>query len=291
MGYIYLITATLLWSFVGVLVKFASTMFSSSVITFGRFFFGSVFLGLFMKAKGMKITLYLKDKWIWIGVTGKCLNYILENIAVRIGYAYSNVIIYPIQSIFMLVMAFIILKEKIQSSKIVASIFCLIGVFLVSWKGMTLSELFGGDLLSSVLLVFSAIGSGIHTTSQKYLVNSIDSGNMNFSIFLLSSIFTFIPVPFAFEFTGTPNLPAVLSVMGLGFITGISFYLQAEALKRVSFLATGIISNSSVIFTLIWSSLFLKEDINAYVLTGVAILLIGMVLISIEKQKPAAGCR
>ncbi|HEY8420299.1 MAG TPA: DMT family transporter [Thermoclostridium sp.] len=287
MGYLYIIIATLLWSFVGVMVKSASSMFSSSLITFGRFLFGFIFLALFMKAKGRKISIHWKDKWIWIGVIGKSMNYIFENIAIRIGYAYSNIIIWPVQSVFLLIMAFVIFREKITAVKIAASIFCMVGVFLVSWKGMSLAELFNGNLLSSILLIFAAIGAGIHVTSQKALVASIDSGNMNFSIFLLSSMVTFIPVPFASNFTGNTNMSAILSLLGLGLVTGVSFYLNAEALKRISFLAAGIISNTSVLFTLLWSRLFLDEYMNSYVISGVIILLIGMILIGIQKPVTA----
>lgn len=285
MGYLYLIIATLLWSFVGVMVKSASTMFPSSIITLGRFLFGFTFLGLFMKAKGIKITVHWKNKWIWIGVLGKSLNYIFENIAIGIGYAYSNVIIWPVQSVFLMIIAFFLFKEKITPIKAIASVFCLTGVFFVSWKGAPLSELFSGGLLSSVLLVFAAIGAGIHITSQKALVNSIDSSNMNFSVFLLASLITFIPVPFTFQITGNANVLAILSILGLGLVTGVSFYLQAEALKKVSFLAAGIVCNTTVLFTLLWSRLFLEESLNSYVITGVIILLIGMILISIQKPK------
>lgn len=287
MGYLYIIIATLLWSFVGVMVKSASTMFSSSIITFGRFLFGFIFLGIFMKATGRKISFHYRNKWIWIGVMGKSLNYIFENIAIGIGYAYSNIIIWPVQAVFFMIMAFILFKEKITPVKIIASVFCLVGVFLVSWKGMPLSELIGGNLLSSVLLIFASFGAGIHVTSQKALIDSIDSGNMNFSVFLLASMITFIPVPFTPVFTGNASLPAVLSLIGLGVVTGVSFYLNAEALKRISFLATGIISNTSVLFTLLWSRLFLDEYMNSYVISGVVILLIGMILIGTRKPDTA----
>ena len=43
MGYLLLFLATLLWSFVGILVKSASTMADSTVITYARFGFGIVF--------------------------------------------------------------------------------------------------------------------------------------------------------------------------------------------------------------------------------------------------------
>ena len=107
---------------------------------------------------------------------------------------------------------------------------------------------------------------------------------MNFSVFLLSSILTFVQVPFNLHLTGNVNIYAILSLVGLGLVTGVSFYLQAEALKKVSFLTVGIVSNTSVLFTLLWSKLFLNEHMNSYIIAGATILLIGMILISIQKD-------
>ena len=121
MAYLYLIIATLMWSFVGVMVKSASAVFPSSVITLGRFFFGFIFLGIFMKFNRKDLILYWKNNWIWIGVTGKSLNYIFENIAISIGFAYSNVVVWPVQAVFLMFMAIVLFKETITPLKITAA--------------------------------------------------------------------------------------------------------------------------------------------------------------------------
>lgn len=288
MGYLYMFIATLLWSLVGTMVKTASVMFPSSVITLGRFFFGFIFLGLFMAVKKRKLVLYWKNKWIWIGVLSKSCNYIFENIAIGIGFAYSNVVIWPVQAVFLTLMAVFLFKEKMTPVKVVAMIFCIIGVLFVSWKGMPLSELLGDNLLILILFILAAIGAGVHATSLKKLIGQMDSGNINFTVFLLSSFVTVIPVPFTARFPGGFSWLAILSLVGLGLVTGISFYLNAEALKKISFLTAGIINNTSVLFTLLWSKLFFNESVNGYVITGVVILLAGLVLISLPQKKAAA---
>ncbi|WP_094606027.1 hypothetical protein SPSIL_006930 [Sporomusa silvacetica DSM 10669] len=86
MAYVLLLTAAMMWSFVGVLVKYASMMVDSSTITVCRFLFGVVFLGLLIKINKQEFNLGWKNKWVWIGAIGKCVNYIFENIAISIGF-------------------------------------------------------------------------------------------------------------------------------------------------------------------------------------------------------------
>lgn len=285
MGYLLLLITSLMWSFVGVMVKSASSMVGSSVITLCRFLFGFVFLGIFLLIKEKRINFVWRDKWIWMGVLGKSSNYICENIAITMGVAYGNVIVGPVQAIFLAFVAVLFFKEEMDSAKLVAVILCITGVLLVSWKGMPLKELFGSSLIPTVLFILSAIGSGFHAISQKKLITYMDSGNMNFSVFFLSSVLTAFPVPLTFEFKGNVHLLAIGSLIGLGIVTGASFYIYAEALKKVSFLVATVVSNASIVFTILWAWLFFHETINAYVITGVVILLIGLIIINIPRGK------
>jgi drug/metabolite transporter (DMT)-like permease len=113
--------------------------------------------------------------------------------------------------------------------------------------------------------------------------------NMNYSVFLLSTLLTAIPVPFTFRFTGHISLIPAFALIGLGLITGVSFLIYAEALKRVSFLFATVISNSCVIFTFVWANLFYKETINSYIGAGVVIMLIGLILIVMPRRGKAGA--
>jgi drug/metabolite transporter (DMT)-like permease len=283
-SYLQLFASMLMWSFVGVMVKSASQMVDCGIISFCRFFFGVVFLWLFLLMQRKPIGLYYKDKWIWIGVAGKSLNYILENLAIAIGFVYAQVIVWPVMMIFLTFYAIIFFGEKINSQKTVAIVLCLIGISLVSWKGMPLEKVFGGGLIPTLLLAASAIGGGIHMLASKKLVTRMDSGNLNLSTFFFASLVTVVPMPITFSFSGIFNPWSIASLIGLGFITGMSFYLYAESLRNVPFLVATIISNSCVLFTLVWSRLFYKEDVNGYVISGVIILLSGLIIINIPKK-------
>ncbi|HEX2945986.1 MAG TPA: DMT family transporter [Clostridia bacterium] len=284
MGYLLLFITSLLWSFVGVMVKSASFMADSSVITVSRFIFGVVFLYILMLFKKEKRILYWKQKWIWIGVLGKCCNYIFENIAISNGHAYGNVVVWPVQTIFIAAVSILFFKETLHVRKGAGILLCVTGVVIVSFRGASPSEFFSSGWLTLVLFIFSAIGAGVHLLSQKKLIDSMDPGNMNLSVFLFCSIFTSIPLPFTFHLTGRFSLWSVLSLVGLGFITGLSFYFNAKALKKVPFLTATIISNASLLFTLLWAWLIYGESVNTFILFGAVLLVIGIILANIPDK-------
>ena len=284
MGYIYLVIASLMWSFVGILVKTASSMVDSSVITLCRFFFGAVLLACFLLIKEKRLRVFWRDKWIWVGVIGKSGNYIFENIAITMGFAYGNVVVWPVQAIFLTAVSVLFFQEKMYFRKALAVMLCIAGVILISWRGLPIKQFLGANLIPLGLFAIAAIGAGIHVISQKKLVQNMDSLHMNFSVFLLSSMLTAVPVPFTLKVSSHANILAVCSLVGLGIITGASFYLYAEALKRIPFLIAVTISNISVIFTLIWAWLFFHEVINMYMIAGAAIMLVGLILINIPKD-------
>ena len=280
MQYFLLVVIALMWSFVGIMVKAASGMVGSNVITLCRFLFGVIFLGIYMLIKKEKIKFTWRNKWIWIGVVGKCCNYIFENIAISMGYSYGNIIVGPVQAVFLAFVSVFLFKERMQKSKMVSLFLCILGVFFVSWKGQPLSKFYGIGFVSLILFSISAIGAGVHLMSQKKLMETMQSGSMNFSVFLLCTFITFVPVPFTFKWIGSFSVAAMISLIALGFITGITFYIYANVLKKVSLLPAVIIGNSSVLFTLIWARIFYHDPINSYVVIGAVMILMGIILLN-----------
>lgn len=120
--------------------------------------------------------------------------------------------------------------------------------------------------------------------SQKKLIDTMDPGNLNLNVFLFSAVLTSIPLPFTFQLTGRFSLWSMLSLIGLGFITGLSFYMNAKALKKVSFLTSVIISNTTLLFTLLWSWMFYGESVSGSILFGAVLLVMGIILANIPKK-------
>ena len=110
---------------------------------------------------------------------------------------------------------------------------------------------------------------------------------MNFSIFLLGSLVTFIPVPLDFYWSGHVTGLAVFALIILGFITASSFYIYAMAMKHISFLVAVVVSNSASLFTIMWAGLFLKEPITAYIIVGALSFVAGLIIMNLPTKRVA----
>lgn len=285
MGILLVLLATLGWSLVGILVKLSNTMVDTSVITFARFAVGVLFLAGLLLIKDGKLSLRSNMKWIWLGAAGKSCNYLFENVAISMGYAYGNIIVSPIQMIALMLISLFWLKETVSRKGWYSAALCLVGIVLISWNGQPLDMYMDNSLIITVLFGLSALGSALHVLSQKMLIQHMDSGNMNYSVFFWASVMTAIPLPiYSDGIIGPITAPAVLALIGLGLITGLSFYSFAEGLRRIDFSVAVIISNSMVLFSILWSYLFFKEPITLYILAGALAFIIGLVWLNLPSR-------
>lgn len=285
MGILLLLLSTFMWSFVGILVKSASLMVSPMVITFFRFFIGIIFLAMLVYMIEGKVRIHWKSPWIWAGALGKLVNYVFENIGVSIGYAYGNILVFPLQTLFMVAFSVVILKEGFNLKTALSVLLCIIGVLLVSWNGLPLEEVFQLNAWLTLLFALSAFGATFHFLSQKMLLDRMSSAGMNFSMFVWCSIISAAPLPMYGELTGEVRLWPVVSLILLGAITAFSFYFFAQALRKVSLTVASIFNNASVIFTLIWAWLFFNEPITLYTMTGTFLFVVGMIIVNVPQRR------
>ncbi|MFC6334129.1 DMT family transporter [Paenibacillus septentrionalis] len=281
MGYIMLLLATLAWSFVGVLVKTGTTMVDCAILSFARFFFGVLFLAAYLWLRDGKLQLKFGMKWIWIGAIGKAINYVFENIALYIGYSYGNILVQPVQTVVLLLAAAFMFKETITKRSWAAAALCIIGVLIVGWNGVPFAELMQGGGLTTLLFTIAGVGAAVHVLSQRMLIKSMDNGNMNTSIFIVSTLIVTLPIPFQSEgFIGPVTPWAWGALLLLGFITGFSFLWSAEAIKRVPFSFVAIAGNCTVLFAIFWSYLFFNDPITIYLMVGTFVFVAGLLLLN-----------
>ncbi|URN95821.1 MAG: DMT family transporter [Candidatus Pristimantibacillus lignocellulolyticus] len=283
MGYFLLLLATLAWSFVGVLVKTASTMVDSSIISFARFFFGVICLVIFLYMRDGKLQIRLGMKWIWIGALAKAVNYIFENIALKMGYSYGNILVQPVMTVVLLFAAGLMFKEKISVKGWISAAFCVVGVIVVGWNGTPLDELMSGGALTTLLFTLAGVGAAVHVLSQRMLLKTMDNGNMNLSVFMVSTLMVAAPMPLqSHSVIGPITVWACGALVLLGVITGLSFFWYAEAIKKVPFTVVAIVGNSTVLFGISWSYLFFNDPITIYIIIGTLIFVAGIILLNFK---------
>ena len=292
MGYLLVLLVAVLWSLTGTLVKATGGIFPPEIITFSRFFFGVlVLIPIVLLSRQKPSREIFKNKWIYIGAAGKCLNYFAENYGLSQGFSYGNIIVFPVQSILLILVSALILKEQIKAHHWVAIALCILGVGIISYNGLPLSVFFGPNFRLTLIFILSAIGAGFFLISQKMLLDQYTSGSMNLVMFSLGALIALPPAAAGIPRIGVLSLGPILALIATGVSTGVSFLLSAKAMQKIPFFWLSILQNSSVLFSLLWASLFFQEPITRYIFIGVVLFLCGMVVLNLpgNRGKKSAG--
>ena len=283
-AYACLITASVMWGFVGVLVKVSQPMVDSWTLSFLRFAVGVVFLLVFMRFSKVATRIDLRHPLVWLAAAGKAANYILENLGLSMGPAWGNVIVGPVQTVALVLFAAVLLGERITVKKVFAIACCIIGVLLVKARDP------GGPglpLAIIVLMVCSGLGAAVHVYLTRRLAGSMASMSLNASVFLAAALITALPLPAVGHAMGPVSILPVLAVTGLGLITALSFHFFTLAVRAMPMIQVTIIANIGFLLTPFWSLLFFGTVISWQVLVGIAISLAGIVLVSLPARRPA----
>ena len=286
MGYFYLILQALIFSFGGLLIKGAGTVCSPFILSAFRFLIGTALLLVIMRIRFGKIHLTLTRRLLIIGGACKALHYVGENFGVMRGFSYGGILVWPVQTIAILLFSVMIYKERFTLRVLAGTFFSLLGVALVSWNGADVEVFLSSQAVTLLAFVVAGIGAAGFTISQKKALKEMNSTEMNASMFTYGLLVTMVVlVPTGPHIKGTLNLPGVLSILLLGVITCVGFLLQAEAIKTVPLLVATIIQSSTVLLTVLWGVLFYGDPITVYVLAGTCFFLTGILLINVRPAK------
>ena len=287
MGYIYTLIVTVMFSFVATLGTLAKQWVSAEVVAFSRFFFGAVFIVLYMLISRKRFHFRYNSYWIWFGVLFKVLNYLAENTALSEGYTFGQIIGWPVQAVAILFFSIFMFRETITARAIVGAVLCAAGVFVISWNGRSAADLFadGRTMFFNCLFVIAGICAACFTVAQRKLIDKMDSCNLNLSMFLAASAILGVSLPFTAELTGDFVWTALFGLVALGVVTGIGFILAAEAMKTVPLFLVTIIQSMNVLLTIVWSVLIFHDPVTGWVILGTAIFVVGMVMVNLKERQ------
>ncbi len=201
-------------------------------ITAIRFFIGSLFL-LPFSIRGIiknKVKLNLKDYLLLtgLGVLVICLSMVLLQYAVKIADSPTLIaVIFSSNSIITIALSAIFLKAKLNRTKIIGIILCVIGV-LVS------SDFTGGsNLISVTLALLSAISFSSYTILCKKYMTKVSGVIQSGISFFLGSLVLIIGLLIfkinLFEGISLSTLPELFMVSAV--VTGVGYWAFFEAIR------------------------------------------------------------
>ncbi len=270
----------ILWALLPVVSKLGQTnldnhqfLFWSSLVSF------LIFFGIILPQKKIEtIAKFSVKDWansIFLGFLGSYLYYIL----LYFGYANAQgievLIIQFCWPIFVIFLSIFILREKINSRKVMSVIIGFFGVFLVLSKG-NFGNVHLENLFVDGIVLFAAFVFGLFSVLSKRV--KTDSLSLVTIYFLSATIFSFFPMILFSDFK-LPTRETIMSILLNGaLVNGISYIFWIEALKngKASFIAPFFFL-TPVISTILLILLF-KEPFHLIYLFGMSSVILGGLL-------------
>ena len=183
--------------------------------------------------------------------------------------------------IFSLIIALTIYKEKLQKKELTPFAMILFGMMVLPLafdfyqRGMIFSNIVFGDLL----IILAGLLYAVDINICKYISDRFDAKRITqitslaSGIFAVSLIFAF-QIPFDINFEQIPGI-VVLAIFG----TGISTLFFLIALRLIGAVRTVLIYSTTSVFGIIFSTIFLSEEITIVNLVSIGTVMTGIYLL------------
>ena len=188
------------------------------------------------------------------------------------------------ETLFTVLLALALFKERLKPSGYIAVALVLCGVVIVTTNLQFSSLLMDLKKEGNLLVLASMALWAMDNNLSKIIAHRVDVSRVVQLKSLIGGVVLLLlvislKIPINISLLQVPN---ILLVGIVGF--GLSLYFFLHGLKRVGTVRTMLIYSSSSIFGLIFASLFLHEEIGVYQVLAIVAMLSGIFLIARDRQ-------
>ena len=278
--------SAVVWGASFIATKIALAEISPITIVWLRFLMGVVILGMAVILR-KQFALPNKSEWGYfalLGFLGITFHQWLQSNGLKTSEAGTTAWIVATTPIFMALLGWLILKEKLNGIKILGIVLAFMGVLLVVSHGNIASISIGkfgapGD----VLILISAINWAVFSALSRRGLKTYSASLMIFYVMLLGWIFSSV----LFIGSGTYiEIPALslngwLGVTFLGVLcSGLAYIAWYDALQVLSTANTGVFLYIEPLIAVVVAFFVLGEPITVASLIGGGVILFGVWLVN-----------
>jgi drug/metabolite transporter (DMT)-like permease len=292
--YIEALFAVIVWGASFIATKVALQDASPITIVWLRFLMGVVILGMVVAFR-KQFALPAKKEWGYfalLGFLGITFHQWLQSNALQTSEAGTTAWIVSTTPVFMAVLGWFLLKERLGWTKNLGILLAFVGVLIVISKG-NLGSLsvakFGAA--GDVLILISAINWAVFSVLSRPGLKSHSASLMMFLLMVFGWLFTTL----IFLTTGgLREIPSITlnSWMALGFLgvfcSGLAYVAWYDALKALTTAETGVFLYLEPLVAVVVAFFVLGEAITLASLLGGAVILFGVWLVNRQNQAPRA---
>lgn len=278
-GHIAALITIIIWASTFVSTKVLLREFNPIEILLFRFIIGYLVL-LLIYPKKMKITNLKHEIYFALaGLSGICMYYLLENIALTYTQASNVGVIISVAPFFTAIISRTVSKDenKLGMRFILGFAMAMIGIMLISFKGFDIQINAKGDLLALLAALTWACYSVLSKKISEFGYHSIQVTRKTFGygiLFMIPAIFVFDFNLDLERFNNGVNLMNIL-FLGLG-ASALCFVTWNYAVKVLGAVKTSIYIYLVPVITVIVSAVILDEIITGKIIIGIVLTVIGL---------------
>ena len=276
-GLTYVILFSLFWAVNIILVKIILlTGIHPLLLIFLIFAIASIFsilYTLFFKRKEFK---KINKKNIWkliiVGIMGSGIGNIFTFYGLKLSTSINYGFIIKTGLVFIIILSYFFLNEKITKEKILLASLLLIGAYLISTRGRGYIPRIG-----DILIVSGAFCYSVSTIIIKPLLKTIKAEIIVMFRTLLGALFILIFIPFISTNIFNIKDPFIIILAGFTAFLSLTFLNKTLEITTASYMS--MMSMITPIFVVIMAFLILKETMNMYqVIGGLLIISSGLLI-------------
>lgn len=280
-GHLSALITIIIWGTTFISTKILLTDFTPIEILFIRFVLGLIALIAISPRLFKFKTIKEELTFAAAGLSGICLYYLLENIALTHTMASNVGVIISATPFFTAIFSHIFFKndEKFKPNFFIGFFVAIAGICLISFNGTKTQLNPVGDILALIAALLWAIYSLLTKKISTFGYNTIHTTRRIFTygiIFMLPLLFVFdFNISFS-KLTETKNLLNLL-YLGLG-ASAMCFVTWNSAVKILGAIKTSVYIYIVPIITVITSAIILGEKFTLMSITGTLLTLVGLFL-------------
>ena len=268
--------SALLFSVLGICIRYASHSVDNYTIVFFRNVVGLILFLPFIFKQG---TGFVKTEKLWMHTWRS-----IVGLAAMYGFFYaiahlklSNAMVFTYSSpIFIPVIAWLFLKEKITIAMICAAVLGFIGVFCVAKPDQGLLNWI------SVIGIASSLLASMAFVTVRALTQTEPPERIVFYFCLIGSALSVIPM---FWMWRTYHVKELLFLIGAGILANVSQIFMSHAYRLAPAGQIAPVNYMAIIFAGVWGFLLWNEVPDLYSVIGFCIILLAILLCSPLTQR------
>ncbi|MBI1816793.1 MAG: DMT family transporter [Deltaproteobacteria bacterium] len=286
-GFALAVLAAALWGLAPVATKGALAGYAPELISVVRLGLAAL---LFRVLGGTGTRWWSGNGWSWISGIALGADFIMYNYGLRLTDAGVSGLVINIELVTTIGLAVWLLDERLTRRRTLGSAVTLLGAIYVGLNGAALGDLVARDrLIGNGLVMLAGVAWSVFAVAQRKVPRQGNLFQLLAPIFFVAALTAVPPLllPSAWHNPTGVAPTLMLLVLVLACTIGVyAAYARSQELVDVSVLA--IVLASIPVFAIAFAWLLLGEPVTMRVIVGGAIILAGVLLITIERPATTA---